>query len=111
MYPTLFHIFGFRIDTYSVIWFTALSFAIIWVLKRLKIYDIDENEARNVMSVSFLFMLLGARMPEYIENWKIYSADPILIIKNFNAGGIHEIGAVSGLQQRKDLLRSVLCWQ
>ena len=59
MYPTLFHIFGFRIDTYSVIWFTALSLAIIWVLKRLKIYDIDENEARNVMSVSFLFMLLG----------------------------------------------------
>ncbi|MBR0074704.1 MAG: prolipoprotein diacylglyceryl transferase [Synergistaceae bacterium] len=96
MYPTLFQIFGFRIDTYSVIWFTALSFAIIWVLKRLKIYDIDENEARNVMSVSFLFMLLGARMPEYIENWKIYSADPILIIKNLNAGGIHEIGAVSG---------------
>ncbi len=95
MYPTLFHIFGFRIDTYSVLWFIGLSLAIIWSIKRLKLYDINEDEARTVMAVSFFFILLGARMPEYIFNWKVYYNNPSLLL-DLNRGGLHEIGAVIG---------------
>ncbi|MBQ9573788.1 MAG: hypothetical protein IJR27_00725, partial [Synergistaceae bacterium] len=61
MYPTLFHVFGVRIDSYSVIWFIALSIAILWSIKRLSLYGLDEYESRRVMAVSFFFMLLGAR--------------------------------------------------
>ena len=46
-------------------------------------------------SVSFFFMLLGARSFEYIQNWKLYMANPSLFL-DINRGGVHEFGAVSG---------------
>ena len=95
MHPTLFRIFGLRIDTYSVIWFIALSIAIIWVIRRLKIYELDEYESRRIMAVSFFFMLLGARSFEYIQHWNQYMANPSLFL-DINRGGVHEFGALSG---------------
>ena len=95
MYPTLFNIFGFRIDTYSVLWFIGLSVAILWTIKRLQLYDIEEDEARTVMAISFFCILLGARLPEYFINWKIYYNNPSLLL-DLNKGGLHEIGAVIG---------------
>ncbi|MBQ6419007.1 MAG: prolipoprotein diacylglyceryl transferase [Synergistaceae bacterium] len=95
MHPTLFHVFGLRIDTYSVIWFIALSVAILWVIKRLPLYGLDEYESRKIMAVSFFFMLLGARSFEYIQHWKQYMANPSLFL-DINRGGVHEFGAVSG---------------
>mgnify|MGYP003571410724 CR=1 FL=1 len=94
MYPTLFEIAGFKVDTYSVVWFIALSLAIIWVVHRLEKYGIDEDIARKIMSVSFLFMLLGARAPEYIKNWRDYFNDPSLFLEN--RGGLYETGAILG---------------
>ena len=95
MYPTLFTIFGFRIDTYSVVWFIALSLAIVWAIKRLELYKIDEDEARTIMSVSFFCMLLGARSYEYIAHWKMYLNKPSLLL-DLNRGGLHEVGAITG---------------
>lgn len=93
MYPTLFEIAGFKVDTYSIVWFIALSLAIVWVVHRLEPYEIDEDRARKIMSVSFLFMLLGARTPEYVSNWQTYFNDPSLFL---TGGGLHEAGAVLG---------------
>ena len=95
MYPTLFHIGSIRIDTYSVVWFIALSLAIMWSIKRLAIYNLDEDEARKVMAVSFLCMLIGARAPEYFLNWRTYINNPSLFL-DLNRGGLHEFGAVLG---------------
>ena len=95
MYPTLFTIFGFRVDTYSVVWFIALSLAIVWAIKRLELYKLDEDEARTIMSVSFFCMLLGARSPEYFANWKMYLDKPSLLL-DLNRGGVHEVGAITG---------------
>ena len=95
MYPTLFTIGSFRIDTYSVVWFIALSLAILWSIKRLELYQLDENESRRIMAVSFLFMLLGARSPEYFAHWKEYLSNPKLFLE-LNRGGLYEFGAVSG---------------
>ena len=95
MYPTLFYIGSLRIDTYSVVWFIALSLAILWTIKRLEIYELDEDESRRIMAVSFLFMLLGARSYEYISNWKIYFEHPSYLL-DLNRGGLHEFGAVAG---------------
>ncbi|MBR1438738.1 MAG: prolipoprotein diacylglyceryl transferase [Synergistaceae bacterium] len=95
MYPTLFQIGSLRIDTYSVIWFIALSIAIIWSIKRLSLYGLDEYEARRVMAVSFFFMLIGARSFEYILHWRQYMNNPSLFL-DINRGGVHEFGAVSG---------------
>ena len=95
MYPTLFHIFGFRVDTYSVIWFIALSLAIIWSIHRLEKYQLDEYESRKIMAVSFFFMLFGAKSFEYIIHWDSYVNNPSLFL-DINRGGVHEFGAVSG---------------
>ena len=95
MYPTLFQIGSIRIDSYSVVWFIALSAAILWGIKRLELYDLDEYESRRVMAVSFFFMLLGARSFEYIINWQDYMKNPSLFL-DINRGGMHEVGAISG---------------
>ena len=95
MFPTLFEIAGFRVDTYSVVWFTALSLAIIWVIHRLEKYKIDEDIARKVMSAAFLFMILGARSPEFIKNWREYFSKPSLFL-DLNRGNLYETGAILG---------------
>ena len=95
MYPTLFTIGSIRIDTYSVIWFIALSLAILWSIRRLALYDLDEDDSRRIMAVSFLCMLLGARSYEYIAHWRVYVDNPSLLF-DLNRGGLHEFGAVAG---------------
>ena len=95
MYPTLFQIGSFRVDTYSVIWFIALSICILWSIRRLEIYHLDEYESRRVMAVSFFFMLLGAKSFEYIIHWESYVSNPSLFL-DINRGGVHEFGAISG---------------
>ena len=95
LYPTLFTIGSVRIDTYSVVWFIALSLAILWSIRRLELYQLDEDESRRIMAVSFLFMLLGARSYEYIAHWKTYLEHPSYLL-DLNRGGLHEFGAVAG---------------
>ena len=95
MYPTLFTIGSIRIDTYSVVWFIALSLAIRWSIRRLSLYNLDEDEARRVMAISFLCMLLGARSPEYFMNWREYFAKPSLFL-DISRGSLYEFGAISG---------------
>ncbi len=67
----------------------------MWSLKRLKLYDVDEDEARSVMSWSFIFMLLGARSHEYIKNIKAYINNPSLFL-DLQRGSLHESGAITG---------------
>ena len=95
MYPTLLQTGSFKLDSYSVLWFIALSLAIIWAVKRLSLYQLDEDEARRVMAISFLFMLLGARTPEYFKNFRDYVNDPSLLL-DLNHGGLEEVGAIMG---------------
>ncbi|MBQ9405017.1 MAG: prolipoprotein diacylglyceryl transferase [Synergistaceae bacterium] len=106
MYPTLLQIGSFRLDSYSVIWFFALSIAIFWSINRLSLYNLDEDEARRIMAISFLFMLLGARAPEYIKNFRDYVNDPSLLL-DLNHGGLEEGGAIVGAI----LAAMILCYR
>ena len=95
MYPTLLTLGSLRIDTYSVVWFIALALAITWSIRRLPLYNLNEDDSRRIMAISFLFMLLGARSYEYIAHWKTYLNNPSLFL-NLNRGGLHEFGALLG---------------
>ncbi len=95
MYPTLFTIGSFRLDTYSVVWFIALSLAILWSIKRLPLYQLDEDESRRIMAIAFMCMLFGARSPEYFAHWQDYINNPKLLL-DLNRGGLYEFGAVAG---------------
>ncbi len=93
MYPVLFTIFGITIDTYSVIWFIALSLAIVWCIKRLDLYGLDEYESRRVMSVSFFCMLLGALVFKQLRHIGRFIMNPSLLL-GFRSWGLSEFGAV-----------------
>ncbi|MDR1379354.1 MAG: prolipoprotein diacylglyceryl transferase [Synergistaceae bacterium] len=95
MYPVLFRISGIPVETYYVLWFSALSVALAWMIRRLAIYEIDDDQGRRVISWSFMGMLLGARAFEYIWNFSTYWNDPSLIL-DLNRGGLAEVGALSG---------------
>ena len=95
MYPTLLQLGSFRIDTYSVIWFIALSLAIIWSIKRLGLYELDEDESRRIMSISFLCMLIGAMAFKHIRLIPSYIANPSLM-PSFSNWGLSEMGALLG---------------
>ena len=95
MYPTLLQFGSFRIDTYSVIWFIALSLAILCATKRLGLYELDEDESRRIMSVSFFFMILGAMALEHIHKIPSYIKDPSLI-PSLSSWGLSEMGAITG---------------
>ena len=95
MYPTLLQIGSFRLDTYSVVWFIALSLAILWSIKRLELYGLDEDESRRIMAVSFIFMLLGSMVFKHLRFIPLYIANPSKI-PAFNQWGLSEFGAVLG---------------
>ena len=95
MYPTLIQFGSFRIDTYSVIWFIALSIAIIWSIKRLEIYELDEDESRRIMAISFICMLLGAMAFKHITRIPAYIANPSLM-PSLSNWGLSEMGALLG---------------
>ncbi len=95
MYPTLIQFGSFRIDTYSVIWFIALSIAIIWSIKRLALYELDEDESRRIMAISFMCMILGAMTLEHIHDIPSYVRNPSSI-PSLSNWGLSEMGALLG---------------
>lgn len=95
MYPTLFNIGSFRLDTYSVIWFIALSLAIVWGISRLELYHLDEYEARKIMAVSFFFMLLGSMVFKNFRRIPRIFSEPSYIL-TMTQWGISEFGAILG---------------
>ncbi|MBQ3401908.1 MAG: prolipoprotein diacylglyceryl transferase [Synergistaceae bacterium] len=95
MYPVLLKIGSITIDSYSVVWFIALTLAILWVTERLKLYGIDEDPARRIMAVSFIFMFLGAIIFKQPYRIPLILADPSMLV-NYRSWGVSEFGAVSG---------------
>ena len=80
MYPVLLRIGSLTIDSYSVVWFIALTLAILWVTERLKLYGIDEDPARRIMAVSFIFMFLGAIIFKQPYRIPLILADPSMLV-------------------------------
>ncbi|MDR2175208.1 MAG: prolipoprotein diacylglyceryl transferase [Synergistaceae bacterium] len=95
MYPLLFKIGSIPVETYYVVWFTALSLMLVWTVRRLSLYGIDDGEGRRVLSWAFLGMLGGARAFEYVWNFPLYRNTPSLLL-DLRQGGLSEVGAVLG---------------
>ncbi|MDR1731371.1 MAG: prolipoprotein diacylglyceryl transferase [Synergistaceae bacterium] len=95
MYPVLFSAGSIQIQTYYVIWFIALSLAMMWSVRRFRLYGVDEDEGRRVIGWAFLGMLFGARAFEYIWNFSAYWKTPSLFL-DMDRGGLSEVGAFCG---------------
>lgn len=93
MYPVLFKIGFFEIESYYVLWSIALITAMLWTNKRIDRSDLPVKEASSVISYAFIGMILGARFFEYFANWRLYYENPSFFL-DINRGGISEVGAV-----------------
>ena len=95
MYPLLFQLGPLRVETYYLFWLAALSLAMIWIVRRFPLYEVDDDEARRVIGWAFVAMLAGARGVEYLRNFKEYAAQPSLLL-DLHRGGLSEVGAFAG---------------
>ncbi len=104
MYPVLLQIGDFKVDSYNVLWLTALSLAILWCVRRFRLYGVNEGEGRRVVCWAFLVMLLGAGLYKPLSNIRRFAAAPVLILTE---GGLSEMGAILGAF----LSAFLLCWK
>lgn len=95
MFPVLFRVGPITLDTYYVLWMLALSVAMLWSVRRFRLYEVDDDEARRVMGWAFFGMLLGARGFEYLWNFEAYYKEPSLFL-DLRHGGLSEVGAFTG---------------
>ena len=106
MFPVLLKIGTITLDTYYVFWMLALSLAMLWSIRRFRLYGVDDGEARRVIGWAFFAMLLGARAFEYLWNFDAYYEDPSLLL-DLRHGGLSEVGAFTGAF----LAAFLLCWR
>jgi phosphatidylglycerol:prolipoprotein diacylglycerol transferase len=106
MFPVLFEIGNIPVETYYVVWFSALSLMLWWTVRRLPLYGIDDDEGRRVLSWAFLGMLAGARGFELVRNFSVYWNTPSLLL-DLRRGGVSEVGAVFGAT----VTVLALCWR
>ena len=106
MFPDLLKVGDMTIDTYYVFWMLALSLAMLWSVRRFRLYRVDDDEARRVIGWAFFAMLLGARGFEYIWNFEAYRANPSLLL-DLRHGGLSEVGAFTGAF----VAALLLCWR
>ena len=106
MFPVLIKIGTITLDTYYVFWMLALSLAMLWSIRRFRLYGVDDSEARRVIGWAFFAMLLGARAFEYLWNFDAYYENPSLLL-DLRRGGLSEVGAFTGAF----LAAFFLCWR
>ena len=106
MFPVLIKVGTITLDTYYVFWMLALSLAMLWSIRRFRLYGVDDGEARRVIGWAFFAMLLGARAFEYLWNFDAYYEDPSLLL-DLRHGGLSEVGAFTGAF----LAAFLLCWR
>lgn|GEM_PF-305851 len=106
MFPVLIKVGTITLDTYYVFWMLALSLAMLWSIRRFRLYGVDDGEARRVIGWAFFAMLLGARVFEYLWNFDAYYENPSLLL-DLRHGGLSEVGAFTGAF----LVAFLLCWR
>jgi phosphatidylglycerol:prolipoprotein diacylglycerol transferase len=87
MYPVLFRIGGFRVETYYVLWTLALSLFVLWSRRRaVGRFGMDYDEATSVLLWLFLGTLVGARLGSYVDHWGFYAEHPERLIRFWEGG-------------------------
>ncbi len=96
MYPDLFEIWGFTIDTYTVVWALALAGALAWTRFRAsRVYGLADEDARVTLFWGFLGILIGARLGNILMEWPLYAAQPQKLLRPWE-GGISALPAILG---------------
>ena len=74
MRPLLLDAGGIQVHSYYVLWTFALCLAVVLTRKRMTgLYGVQDNDARVIIALSFIGMILGARAGSAIEFREMYS--------------------------------------
>jgi phosphatidylglycerol:prolipoprotein diacylglycerol transferase len=96
MYRVLFSIGSVPVHSYYVLWTVALCIAVLWAKSRLmNAFGYEEPEATRLLLWALGGMYLGARVGGVIDNWKYFSANPLLAFAPWE-GGLSAVPAMLG---------------
>lgn len=77
MYPILFEIGSFKVQSYYVFWIVALYTIVLWGRQRASArYGISQNDFTHVMIWVVVATMIGARIGGYFDFWSYYAANP-----------------------------------
>ncbi len=96
MRPVLFHLFGYPVDSYYVVWFVALLGCTLWTRRRaIARFGFTANDVADIFFWVFLGCVVGARLGHYFDNWSWYLENPSRILR-FWEGGLSSGSAIVG---------------
>lgn len=85
--PIAFTLFGFEIRWYGILIAAAMIVAVLIVMRRAPKHGLDPENMLDVLIVSIISGVIGARLYYVVFNWADYASDPIQIF-NFRGGGL-----------------------
>lgn len=97
MFPYLFKIGNFQLRVYSLMYLTGVLIALYFVRKRGKQLKLDTNKLENVVLVSFLGGILGARIYYVLLKWDFYSNNPLEMLAFWHGGLAIHGGIIGGI--------------
>ena len=88
-----FNLFGLQIYWYGIIIGLAFAAAVLYYIKRAPEFDIDGERMLDVLMVTIICGIVGARLYYVVFRWELY-ADAPLSIFNLREGGLAIYGGV-----------------
>lgn len=94
--PVAFNLFGIEVRWYGILIATGMILALLIGLKKLKKYDIPEDEGLNFFLIMVPSVIIGARLWYVLFEWSYYSLHPSEIIAVWNGGLAIQGGLIAG---------------
>lgn len=85
--PIAFRVFGFDIRWYGILIAIGISLATYLTMKQTKNSNIDQDSVLDIILVSVVMGVVGARIYYVLFSWDLYK-DNILEILDFRSGGL-----------------------
>ena len=98
MFPVLFKIGFFELRVYSLMYILGLVMTIFFVSRRSRKFNIPKEQMENVIILTFLGGLVGARAYYVILNWSAYfNSNPMEVFAIWHGGLAIHGGIIGGL--------------
>lgn len=80
MFPVLFSLGKFNVSSFGFFLGLAFLFGVFLVWRLARAWDLDEEKILDLVLMSFLGGLIGARLYFGIENWQSFTANPLNLL-------------------------------
>ena len=85
-----------QLPTYGLLFATSVVIAWIWLMRRAKTLGLEGEVMFNLAFYSMLAAILGAKALLIVIDWRMYLADPALILGTLRSAGVLAGGVIAG---------------